>query len=83
MVNVNLQLIHEPKKVRITKFKKEQLASHLENQYPIVLRNKLLSQTLTDDDTKEPPYVPSLKSLQNIKSTINTSKYYYKIVLAA
>lgn len=77
------RLQHDPIKVRITNFNKRKFASELENQYPVVVRNKLVNGKLTDDDTIKPPFVPSLKTFQNVRNRTNTSKYYHKIVVLA
>lgn len=80
--NVDKNIIHTSK-IKLASLKTKQLALKMQNQYPIVIRNKMINSTMQDDETREPPFVPTLKSLQNIRNRHDAEKRYHKIVVLA
>lgn len=58
---VDKDMIHSSQvKNKLTAHKKNQLIPQLQNQYPIVLRNKLANITM-QNETRDPPFNPNLK----------------------
>lgn len=82
MSNVDNKQDHGDIKNRLTSHKKKEIAIKLENEFPIVLRNKMINKHVKDTETQEPPFIPKLKSLQNIRNQ-NFSQYYHKIVIVS
>lgn len=80
--NVDKNMNHTLKN-RLSSYKTKELSSQLENQYPIVVRNKMLNSSMQDDETREPPFIPCLKSLQNLRNKHDVVKRYHKEVVSA
>lgn len=80
--NVDRSMIHRSKN-KLSSHKTKELALQMKNQYPIVLRNKMINNSMQDDETSEPPFIPNLKSLQNIRNRYDGAKRFHKIVVFA
>lgn len=80
--NVDKNMIHTSK-IKLSSHKTKQLASQMQNQYPIVMRNKMINSSMQDDETREPPLIPNLKSLQNVRNRHDAEKRFHKLVILA
>lgn len=80
----DINIVHDPKlKNKITKFKKDQLSDELKKEYPAVVRRKIINNTMDDTDNYEPPFIPSLKSLEDIRYKSKSNTFFHQILIVS